>query len=188
LTRIPLDELFRRAVDVVEGERIPYLVYGGIAFPFWGRVVATDDVDIVVNVSEADADRLLGAFRASGFYLPPSAETTFVVDTWIAASTGGRDVDIALGTTQFDFQALERAVRVQVFGRKIPIPTAEDLILYKLVAHRRKDLAHVEDIITRQGKKLELSYLRRWAQEIAEATNKFEVPQTLDRMLSEQGL
>ena len=41
--RVPLDELFRRAIDVVEGAGIPYLVYGGIAFPFWGRAATTDE-------------------------------------------------------------------------------------------------------------------------------------------------
>ena len=116
----------------------------------------------------------------------PEAEKMIFVDSWAVASKDGRDVDLALGATEFDKLAIERSVRVKVFGREVPIVTAEDLILYKLVAHRRRDLGHVEDIITRQGKKLDFKYLRAWAQKIAAATNKFEVPRTLDRMLSEQ--
>jgi hypothetical protein len=185
---IPLDEIFRKAIDVVADERIPFMVYGGIAFPFWGRVVATDDVDLVVHVTQSDVERLFGAFRTAGFFLPPNAERLFLIDTWMVASLQGRDVDLALGATEFDASALARAVRVRVFERDVPLASAEDLILYKLVAYRRKDLAHVEDIIVRQGKKLDLAYLDTWAKKIAEGTGKFEVPRTLERMLEEQGL
>jgi hypothetical protein len=188
LSRIPLDEIFRRAIDVVDAQGIRYLVYGGIALPFWGRVTATDDVDLVLQVTQPDVERLFKAFRDAGFQLPAEADALFLVDTWTVASVGGRDVDLALGATEFDHEALRRAVRVRVFGREVPIASAEDLILYKLVAHRRRDLGHVEDIITRQGRGLDLIYLRRWSERIAEATRKFEVPGTLERMLSEQGL
>jgi hypothetical protein len=55
--RIPLDELFRRAVDVLERERIPYFVYGGMALPAWGEVVTTEDIDFVVQMREESAAR-----------------------------------------------------------------------------------------------------------------------------------
>lgn len=188
MSPIPLDELFRRAIDVVAGAGVPFLVYGGIALPFWGRIAATDDVDLVVRVTESDARRLVEALRQAGFHLRADAEEIFLIDTWLVASLGGRDLDIALGATEFDAKAIERAVRLRLFDREVPIATAEDLVLYKLVAHRRRDLAHIEDILTRQGKKLDLPYLRVWAQRIADATGKFEVPQVLERMVEEQGL
>lgn len=46
----------------------------------------------------------------------------------------------------------------------------------------------MEDVISRQGAKLDLKYLRKWAESIASATGKFEVPATLDKMLAEAGL
>lgn len=188
MNRIPLDEIFRQAIDVVVSQKIHFLVYGGIALPFWGRVTATDDVDLVLMVTEKEVPKIFKAFRSAGFYVKPETEKMFFIDTWAVASKNGRDVDLALGATEFDAQAIQRSVRVQVFNREVPIATAEDLILYKLVAHRRRDIGHVEDIITSQEKKLDLNYLRAWAQKIAEATNKFEVPQTLERLLSEQGI
>jgi hypothetical protein len=97
-------------------------------------------------------------------------------------------VDIALGRTEFDRQAIQRAVRISIFGRTVPIVSAEDLILYKLTAHRRKDLGHVEDIVARQGSRLDLKHLRHWAQWLAEATRKFEIPATLEKLLEERGL
>jgi hypothetical protein len=188
VSRISLEELCKRAIDVVEETGVSYFVYGGVALPAWGDVITTQDLDLVVQVDADQAEKLMASFRAAGFRLPDDAERLFLIDTWTRASLGGRDVDIALGATPFDKQALSRAVSVRLYGRSIPIASAEDLILYKLTAHRRKDLAHVEDIIVRQGRRLDLGYLRNGAQGIAEATGKFEVPRTLEKMLEEQGL
>ncbi|MBN1417641.1 MAG: hypothetical protein JXP34_02635 [Planctomycetes bacterium] len=188
MSRISLEELFLRTIDVLEKTGVRYLIYGGVALPAWGDVVTTQDLDLVVQVDEEEAARLIGAFREAGFLLPDGAESLFPIDTWTCASRGGRDVDIAWGATEFDDEAIRRAVRIRLYGRTVPIASAEDLILYKLVAHRRKDLAHVEDILRRQGARLDLAHLRRWAQWIAEATGKYEVPSTLESMLREQGL
>ncbi|MBI2899229.1 MAG: hypothetical protein HYY17_03530 [Planctomycetes bacterium] len=188
MSRIDIDDLYRRAIDVVEPERIRYLVYGGIALPAWGDLHATEDVDLVIRVDEDDAARLIAALRKAGFHVPDRSETLLFIDAWFKASMRGRDVDFALGVTEFDERALARAVRVRIYDRVVPIATAEDLILYKLVAHRRKDLAHIEDIIIRQGAKLDLAYLREWSDRIAAATGKFEVPSVLKQMLAEEGL
>lgn len=188
MSRIALGELFRRAVDVLTGLKVPYAVYGGIAFPVWGHPVTTDDADFVVHIHEGNVARVLGVFRQAGFHVPDRAETLLFIDTWVTLTLGGRDVDLALGTTDFDAEALKRAVRIRIFDRDVPVVTAEDLILYKVVSHRHKDLGHVEVILKRQGRKLDPAYLRAWAQRIAEATGKFEVPATVDRMLGKEGL
>ncbi len=185
---ISLEELFQRAIDVIEKAEIRYLVYGGVALPAWGDVITTQDLDLLVQVDEAEAARLIAAYRDAGFRVPDDAEALFLIDTWTRASLGGRDVDIAWGATEFDAEALSRAVTVRLYDREVPIASAEDLILYKLAAHRRKDLAHVEDILLRQGSRLDMNYLRTWAQRIASATGKFEIPGTLEAMLAEQGL
>lgn len=184
---IPLEELFQRAIDVIERAGIRYLVYGGVALPAWGDVVTTQDLDLLVQVDESEAVRLITAYRDAGFRVADDAEELFPIDTWTRASLGGRDVDIAWGATEFDNAALSRAVTVTLYDREVPIASAEDLILYKLAAHRRKDLAHVEDIVLRQGSRLDVSYLKKWAQRIASVTGKFEIPGTLEKILAEQG-
>lgn len=188
MTRIPLEVLFHRAIDILEQERIRHLVVGGLAMPLWGETRPTEDVDFVVLLDPPDAQRLLCALRNAGFFLPENAETLMFVDGWTKASRGGRDVDLALGATEFDLEALKRAVRVPIFGRPAAVVTAEDLILYKLAAYRHKDLGDVDEIMMRQRTKLDVAYLRQWARRIAEATGKFEVPQTLEKMLAEQSL
>lgn len=188
MTRAPLGEALRRLCAVLEREHVDYLIYGGLALPAWGAVIATDDVDVVVRLTEGEGPRVLAALRAEGFTIPAAADRMLFIDTWTVATLPGREVDLSLGLSEFDAAALARAVRVELYGKRVPIASAEDLILYKLLSHRRKDLGHVETILVRQGRKLDLVYLRDWAARIAQATGKFEVPGVLETMLKEQGL
>jgi hypothetical protein len=187
VTSLALAEVFNKAISVLEHEQIPYFVYGGIAVAAWGEPAETKDVDVVIQLAESAAPRFFAALGDAGFQVATTRPELFFIDTWTTASLGGRDLDIALGGTEFDAIALQRSVRLQVFGTEASLITAEDLILYKLVAHRRKDLAHVEDILRRQRGRLDLAHLRRWANRIAEATGRFEVPATFERMLLEIG-
>lgn len=181
--RIPLKELVDRVLTVVDGASQSYLVYGGIAVSAWANPRATQDADIVVQIRETECQTLLAAFRDAGFRLEANSETTFPLDGWTRVYLGGRHADLALGDTPFDRSALSRRVFVHVLDRTLCIAAAEDLILYKLIAYRLKDLADVESILVRQRGKLDLVYLRHWADEVARATGKFEVPQKLEEML-----
>ena len=51
---------------------------------------------------------------------------------------------------------------------KVSFPTPEDLILFKLIPAREKDLLDAKGIIARHKGKLDLAYLRKWANVIAE--------------------
>lgn len=181
--RIPLAELVDRVLVVVERTSSSYLVYGGIAVSAWANPRATQDADIVVQTPETECQALLADLRVAGFGLEANSETTFPLDGWTRVYLGGRHADLALGDTPFDRSALARRVPIRVLGRELYIAAAEDLVLYKLIAYRLKDLADVESILVRQRGKLDLVYLRHWADEVARATGKFEVPQKLEEML-----
>ena len=126
---------------------------------------------------------LLRALAAAGFTYPDEARQTFPIDGWLRAHFRGLHADITLGRTPFDEAALTRRRRVKLFGTEIWVASAEDLILYKLVAHRFKDLGDAETVLVRQRGQLDLAYLRKWGDEIAKGTGKFEVPGKLEDLL-----
>jgi predicted nucleotidyltransferase len=72
------------------------------------------------------------------------------------------DADIFIAETSFQREVLERRVAAGVEGRDVKLVSAEDLILFKLVAGRPRDLIDVQDVLFTQGK-LDEPYLRRWA-------------------------
>jgi len=78
---------------------------------------------------------------------------------------------------------MNRAVECKLSKNKsVRICSAEDLIIYKTVAGKTQDLIDIEGIILRQGKKLDIKYIRRWLREFSEVLgtkeiiNRFEVP------------
>jgi LPS sulfotransferase NodH len=71
------------------------------------------------------------------------------------------DLDLTLGDSPFDKSALARKCEVDLFGRKIWIASAEDLLIYKLVSWRDRDVVDVHAIVKRQ-KNLDAAYLRKW--------------------------
>jgi predicted nucleotidyltransferase len=74
----------------------------------------------------------------------------------------GIDADVFLAETDFQQEVLARRIKAEVEGRRLDVVTPEDLILFKLVASRPRDLIDVQDVLFMQGQ-LDEAYLRRWA-------------------------
>lgn len=72
------------------------------------------------------------------------------------------DADIFIAETEFQCEVIARRVATDVEGRPVKLVSAEDLILFKLVAARPRDLADIQDVLFTQGA-LDEAYLRRWA-------------------------
>lgn len=176
-------DLFRRFYGLLESLDVDYFAYGGVAVAVWGAPRETVDVDAVVCVSEDAVGVLWPALARAGFTYPGEARRTFPIDGWVRASFRNRHADIALGRTPFDESALSRRRRVELFETPMWVASAEDLIIYKLIAHRYKDLGDAQSIFVRMLDRLDLDYLRRWADEIARGTGKFEVPGKLEELI-----
>jgi hypothetical protein len=98
------------------------------------------------------------AVRAHGIPRP-----TYDVDFTVAVSRERLDELFgAIAETSFQREVLERRVAAGVEGRDVKLVSAEDLILFKLVAGRPRDLIDVQDVLFTQGE-LDEPYLRRWA-------------------------
>jgi len=61
--------------------------------------------------------------------------------------------------------ALARRVFVELDGRRTPMITPEDLVLFKLVAWRRKDQSHLDDLLLVVGP-LDDKHLAAWADKL----------------------
>jgi hypothetical protein len=85
-------------------------------------------------------------------------------------------VDVALGCLPFEEEAVARGRAVQVAGVSIPLPTPEDLIIMKAVAHRDRDLLDIEGLLAAHPD-LDLRRVRRWVRAFAEA---LETPELYD--------
>jgi predicted nucleotidyltransferase len=170
----------------LEAEGVPGVIIGGLAVALLGRPRVTRDVDLVVLLPE---DRWKG-FLSSGLpfgFVPRGKDTLAFAHQARVLLVRHRptaiDVDISLGALPFEQELLARAVAVDLGGIRVPLPTPEDLIITKAVAHRPQDLADIESILDAHSS-VDRRRVRRWVREFASALEAPELIEDLETILS----
>ena len=111
----------------------------------------TTDADLLID----GARGVIEAFEAEGYRVNAMAEPGG--DPYVIYVRGKGDrLDLIVAETEFQLSALDRAVDHVI--------TAEDLVVFKLIAWRGKDRDDVESIL-RTGRQLDVAYIERWARE-----------------------
>jgi hypothetical protein len=152
-----------------------YAVIGGIALQFWGEPRFTHDLDVTVQ-DKLDLPELVRlTTEAFGSRVPNPQK--FARDTrMLLLSVAGVDVDVAVALRGYEDSLFARARSIEVGqGKRLTICSAEDLIIHKALAGRPQDLADIQSVIVRQGKKLDARYIRRWLGEFGRTLDDPEI-------------
>ncbi len=163
-------------VAFMERFKVPYTIIGGMANAVWGEPRATLDIDISVWVPEGDIETLLGPL-ADHFIILPDEPSIFIRQTRVlpVETKAGVRIDIIFGMLPFEQAAIERGVEHMVAGKPICFCTAEDLILYKIISDRERDLRDVEGIMRLRGPDLDRAYLDPRIQELADILERPDI-------------
>ena len=145
-------------VDVLRRADITFLVMGGLATSILGRDRRVTDIDLFLR--DRDVEAALAALRTAGF------ETLVVSPNWLAkAFKDDVLVDLISRSTHdigLSDEILERAVEVDVHGRRLPVVSAEDLIVMKAVATGEDTARYWHDALSVLGRPdLDWEYLTR---------------------------
>jgi hypothetical protein len=120
----------------------------------------TGDVDVIVYGSTKTALDLVDGAIAAGFAAQVDVERARLEATGTLRFRKGLfQLDVILASLPFEDEALARASSRQIFGRFVPIPTPEDLILLKVLAGRDKDLVDAAGVMRRHRATLDLGYI-----------------------------
>jgi len=169
-----------------QSQHVPGLVIGGLAVALLGRPRVTRDVDALVLLAEERWPAFLDAGRAFGFVPRQPDALAFAREARVLLvrhQPTGIDVDVALGCLPFEEEAVARARVVQVAGVSVPLPTPEDLIIMKAVAHRERDLLDIEGLLAAHPD-LDLRRVRRWVRAFADALETPKLYNDLRQRLS----
>ena len=158
-----------RLITLFEENRIDYMIIGGYALPFYGRIRTTVDLDIAVAVKTQEKFcALLNLLRAADFeptLCSPNNPLIVVVDR-------KEKIEFELWTRPdgivFDEETLRRRRKAQL-SEDISawVVSAEDFIVTKLARPDRGviDEQDVKSVLVRQEGKLDWNYLEKRAKD-----------------------
>jgi len=168
----PLQTTLADIVQFLEDEGMSYALIGGQATSLRGQERVTADIDMVLAADVAGALSLLPRLDDSPFR-PLFDDVADVVQRAFILPLRHRDtnikVDLAIGLSGFEQQVVARAELLDVAGCKLPVATAEDLILMKTLAGRPRDEQDLRGVVAVQGATLDWDYCESTAAALGEA-------------------
>ena len=182
---VPLLDALHDLVAWLKGSRTQGLIMGGVAASILGRPRVTRDIDVLVLLDEKRWEDFLAAGGKFGFVSRLRDPLRFARKAkvlLIRHKPSGIDVDVTFGALPFEREAINHTVWVNLKGVRLPLPTPEDLIIMKAVAHRARDLADIESILDAHPK-LNLRRIRRWVREFSKAIEMPEILTDLEKIL-----
>jgi predicted nucleotidyltransferase len=175
----PFLDPLRALQDLLDafGER--GVIIGGIAASLLGEPRFTADVEAVFLLEMDELPRLLEEAAARGIEPRIADAESFARQNRVLLlrhAASGIDIDISLGMLPFESEMVDRSRRVAIGDLQLRLPTPEDLIILKAVAHRPQDLLDIEAVIASHPG-LDKERIRYWVKQFAEA---LEMPELWD--------
>jgi len=179
----PLELAFHKSRTLLTSGRFRHLFIGGLAVLAEGEPRMTRDVDLILFIPR---DRLPGFLDLAAGHGFDVNRRRALADASArgACSIGfqGVPVDIILASTDLEESAWVRRRRAKLFGRVANLPSAEDLILLKIIPGRPRDLEDVRTVALAAGARLDRRYLRTWAERLCDRAEDMRIVRELERM------
>lgn len=176
------DEFGRASIDFLTTARVPYVVVGGLAVAVIAEPRFTADIDVVAFVSMDAAERLITSATAAGFTSAGDEVDRLRETGTLRFRRSPYQLPIIVASLPFEERARKRAVPRLLFDRHVPVPTPEDLLLFKVISARDKDVLDAVSIVRRHGGRLDWEYITSGIDEIcdmAEHTGPREILHTV---------
>lgn len=182
---LPPEATLGALVRWLRSDDVPGLIIGGIASSLLGRPRLTRDVDVLILLEERRWERFLSHGLRFGF--APRVKDALVFARrsrifLIRHRPSGVDVDISLAGLPFEEESIAQVRWTKAGKLTLPLPTPENLIIMKAVAHRLQDMADIEALLD-ANPRLNLRRIRRWVKEFSSALDAPDILSDLEGLL-----
>ncbi len=145
----PYAAVLRDLIGALGDVGLEPILIGGIAVSLISVARYTADVDAMVFFDTAMLDGLMSAILSHGFRerftgMAQGARLGRLIA--VEHEVTGFCVDLALGCMPFEEEVVARATAHRVGDLTLRLPTPEDLVILKAIAHRPKDLEDIRTI------------------------------------------
>jgi hypothetical protein len=169
-----LSELLQRIVEILDDERVPYMLTGSLAAAYYATPRATKDIDIVFESDQAGIDRLVSRLQEAALYVDRDAalealrsQTQFNA---IAPTTGWKIDFIVRKERPFSRTEFQRRESASILGIEASLASLEDVLIAKLewssLGDSELQRRDVIELLERAGHRLDLEYVDLWVREL----------------------
>lgn len=177
----PLSAL-QRLLDQYSGQSV---IIGGIAVSLIGKPRLTADIDALILIEIDEIAIFIKKAENEGIFPRISDAESFAKKKRMILLThevSNTNIDISLGLLPFEQEMVARSSRHNIKEISLQLPSPEDLIISKAVAHRAIDLLDIRGIIQSQ-KDLDKERIEDWVKQFAELLEKPELWEDIAQML-----
>jgi hypothetical protein len=191
--RGPGDQDLQRALadltSALNATGVPWMVIGGIAVIARGVRRMTTDIDAAVRGDQADLATLVAALAKKRIVpriddVERFARTSLVL--LLKHRATGVELDVSMAWTDFEHEAIA-ASSVAAFGAvKAPMAQAEDLVIFKVIAGRPKDIEDATTLLVLYPE-MDRARLRARVSQLAELADEPALTGGLDAAIGASG-
>lgn len=161
------ESLLKRLAAELNQRQVPYMIIGGQAVLRYGEPRLTKDIDVTVGLSPDEAHLVLDAIEELEFQVLVEDVAAFLQQTFVLPAVdpkSGIRIDFIFSLSEYERGAIGRASDVLLGGIAVRFISLEDLLIYKIVAGRPRDVDDARSIILKNPG-YNCQEVRRWLQE-----------------------
>jgi hypothetical protein len=169
----------------------PFAFIGGVAVIARGVPRLTVDIDATVRAVDTDVDSVFQVLGRHDIHprIDEAREFARMHQVFLALhEPTGTPIDLSLAWLDFENEAIGSSSEVDYADVRIPVAQAEDLVVYKIVAFRPRDLDDAEKLLDLHGRDIRIQRVRRLVRRFCEVLDDTSRLSTLDRLLKQRGL
>lgn len=169
----------KKLSDLLSKAKTRGVIIGGISVGLLGKPRFTADIDALILLEFEQIEHFIDTARKFGFIPRIKDIANFARRSHVLLFTHGSsgiDVDLSIGLLPFEQELMDRSKKFSAEGVSFNIPTPEDMIIMKAVAHRPKDIEDIRTIVQGQ-KKLDIKRIKYWVKEFSAV---LEMPELWD--------
>lgn len=168
---------------------VKHIVIGGVAAGLLGKPRFTADIDTLIFLKEDALKDFLKKAEKQGIIPRIENALDFARSKRVLLlkhKATGVNIDLSLGILPFEIESLKRAIVFNLGNLKIPLPTPEDIIIMKAVAHRPIDLQDIKNILL-VNPGVDTNRIIDWVKEFAKVLDTPEILNDLKNLLKDRG-
>lgn len=164
------------------------VVIGGVAVGVLVNPRFTEDLDAIFLLSIRDVPHFLEQAKLEGIIPRVESNMDFVKRSRVLLlkhADTNTDIDISLGILPFEQEVVERSSLQEIdVALSIRLPTPEDLLIMKAIAHRPKDLEDIRTILIKYPT-LDTKRIKKWITDFAEVLEMPDLWGQIEAILNE---